>query len=101
MTATPLQPFIAICDLLLGVHKNDAIFTVVQNDRRLGLMTAVGSALCGTRWVGARTVLKAFENPGALLTGWEAYDAIFQNPSRQSVLLYRHIDGLSLYGSLT
>lgn len=101
MTAIPLSSFFAIGDLLLGAHKNDAIFTVVKNGGRYGLLTAVGSAFLGVRWVGARTVHSAFENPGAMLTGVEAYNAIFTDNHLPTVLLYRSIDGLSLYGSLT
>jgi hypothetical protein len=101
MTATPLQPITAAIDLLLVAHRNDPIFTVVQDGGRSGLMTVVPSALGGSRWVGTKTVADAFENTNGYLTGWEAYDAIFQNPTRPTVLLYRNLTDLVLYGSLT
>jgi hypothetical protein len=101
MTATPLQGYMKLHELLLETHRDDAIFTVVSRQPKPeALFMAVPSVWQGIRWTTVQTVHEALKHPG-YLTGAEAHTASLANPHLPTVLFYRSIEGLAIYGSLT
>lgn len=101
-TAVDLQSFMCLDDLLLGTHRNDAIFSVVSlrtmpNGKEI-IYNAVPSSFSGSfRWACAECVEDAFKTcSNGYLTGAEARGAIYANPTQRTFLLWRSLDNISL-----
>ena len=100
-TAIDLHEFLSVSELF-EANADKAVFTVVQDWGKKGLVVATASSFLGIRWQGTVTVKAAFQNFDYCLNGAEAFSAVTGNHNQfPVVILYRNGDELTVFGKLT